>query len=208
MIGGGGHCKSAIDVIERTGLYTIAGILDRKEKVGQTVLGFPIIATDDDLDTMKKKCDCFAITVGQVKNPAARMNIYKRLGEVNATIPSIISPLAHVSAFATIGDSNIIFHHAFINAAAVIGNNCIINTGAIIEHDAVVGNHCHISTAAVLNGNVVVMDESFVGSNATVLQGITIGHRSIVGGGSVVLENVADKFIVAGVPAKQVGTNE
>ena len=208
LIGGGGHCKSSIDVILSTGLYTIAGILDRKEKVGEQVLGFAIIATDDDLDTMKKKCDCFAITVGQIKTAAARMNIYNRLKAVNADLPFIVAATAHVSSLAEIASGTMVFHHALINASVKVGENCIINSGALIEHDAIVGNHCHISTAAVLNGNVNVKDESFIGSNASILQGITIGYKSIVGAGSWVSKNVSDKTIVAGNPAKHIGTNE
>ena len=31
LIGGGGHCKSVIDVIEEENKYIIAGIVDKKE---------------------------------------------------------------------------------------------------------------------------------------------------------------------------------
>ena len=33
LIGGGGHCKSCIDVIEQENKFNITGILDVKEKV-------------------------------------------------------------------------------------------------------------------------------------------------------------------------------
>ena len=32
LIGGGGHCKSVIDVIEQENRFTIAGIIDKKLK--------------------------------------------------------------------------------------------------------------------------------------------------------------------------------
>ena len=32
LIGGGGHCRACIDVIERENKYQIAGIVDIKEK--------------------------------------------------------------------------------------------------------------------------------------------------------------------------------
>ena len=38
LIGGGGHCKSVIDVIEMEGSFEIAGIIDQKELIGQQVL--------------------------------------------------------------------------------------------------------------------------------------------------------------------------
>lgn len=43
LIGGGGHCKACIDVLERQGKYQIAGIIDTDEKVGQDIIGNQII---------------------------------------------------------------------------------------------------------------------------------------------------------------------
>ena len=42
LLGGGGHCKSVIDVAESAG-YTILGILDKPETVGQEVLQYSVI---------------------------------------------------------------------------------------------------------------------------------------------------------------------
>jgi hypothetical protein len=49
LIGGGGHFKSCIDVIEQEGIFDIAGIVDISEKRGLIVLGYPVIGTDADL---------------------------------------------------------------------------------------------------------------------------------------------------------------
>jgi hypothetical protein len=53
LIGGGGHCISCIDVIESTSKFEISGILDLRQNIGKSVLGIPIINTDDDLEKMK-----------------------------------------------------------------------------------------------------------------------------------------------------------
>lgn len=49
LIGGGGHCLSCIDVIEQEGNYQISGIVDRAEKLGQTILEYPVIGTNNGL---------------------------------------------------------------------------------------------------------------------------------------------------------------
>jgi len=49
LIGGGGHCKASIDVIEQAGTFQIAGIVDVPEKLHQKIFCYEIIATDDDL---------------------------------------------------------------------------------------------------------------------------------------------------------------
>ncbi len=38
LIGGGGHCKSVIDVIEKEGRFEIAGIIEKYEGESQTVV--------------------------------------------------------------------------------------------------------------------------------------------------------------------------
>ena len=49
LIGGGGHCKSCIDVIEMEGKYHIAGIVDVSKKLQKRILGYTIMGTDQDL---------------------------------------------------------------------------------------------------------------------------------------------------------------
>ena len=145
LIGGGGHCKSCIDVIEQQGKYLIAGIVDLSEKLHKKILNYEIIATDDDLPQLLNEYENFLITLGQIKSPDKRIRIFQTLREIGAKLPVIISPLAYVSKHAEIGDGTIIMHHSLINAGAKIGSNCIINSKALIEHDAIIEDHCHIA---------------------------------------------------------------
>ena len=39
LIGGGGHCRACIDVIEQEGRFTIAGIVDVPEKIAAQSIG-------------------------------------------------------------------------------------------------------------------------------------------------------------------------
>jgi hypothetical protein len=54
LIGGDGHCKSCIDVIEQEGRWKIGGIIDVKDKVGTKDCGYEIIGTDDDLPALRE----------------------------------------------------------------------------------------------------------------------------------------------------------
>jgi acetyltransferase-like isoleucine patch superfamily enzyme len=53
---------------------------------------------------------------------------------------------------------------------------------------------------------IVIKDNVFIGINCLILKGVTIGQGSVVGAGSVVTRNVPPNIIVAGNPAKMVGT--
>jgi len=184
LIGGGGHCKSVIDVIEQEGKFSIAGIIDKPELIGQKVLGYDIIGCDDDLQDLFKTYKYALITLGHIGLATPRVKFFHKLKQIGYTLPSVISPFAYVSKHAHIGEGNAIMHHALINANATIGDNCIINSKALIEHDAKIENHCHIATAAVINGGVHVREGTFYGSNATSKQSSQI--NGFIKAGSVV----------------------
>ncbi len=204
LIGGGGHCKSCIEVIESTNQYEIAGIIDTVEKVGEKILGYPIIGCDNDLEEIRKNYDSALVTIGQIKSASIRIKLFKKIKALNFKLPAIIAATAHVSRHASIGEGTIIMHQAMVNTDVVIGNNCIINTKALIEHDTHLGNHCHISTASVLNGNVSVGNECFVGSNSTFVNGISTVSNIFVGINSVVNKNLKEAGIYVGNPVRKI----
>jgi len=196
LIGGGGHCKSCIDVIEQEGKYQIAGIVDKSEKVGEKVLGYPIIGTDANLPTLLKTCPNVLITLGQIKSPARRIELFHELRILGAQFPTVQSPLAYVSLHADLGEGTIIMHQALVNADARIGRNCIINTKALVEHDAVIEDHCHIATAAVVNGGVRVKTGTFFGSNAVTIGYIEVGEESFINCGAKVDGDLPPRSII------------
>lgn len=55
-------------------------------------------------------------------------------------------------------------------------------------------------------GCIEIMDNVFIGSNATVLYDVRIGPNAIVAAGSVVTKDVPEGVVVAGVPAKVIGS--
>lgn len=180
LIGGGGHCRACIDVIETEGKYRIEGIVDIAQKIGETLLGYPIIADDTMLETLAKTYPNFLITLGQIRSPHQRIERYDMLGALGATFPTIVSPLAHVSRHARLGQGSIVMHHALINAGACVGENCIINSKALVEHDAQIGHSCHISTGAIVNGGCIIGEETFLGSGSVCKEGIRIPPKSFI----------------------------
>lgn len=184
LVGGGGHCISCLDVIEQEDKFQIAGIVDAN-KIGDQVLGYPVLGGDDDLPNLRKTYEYALVTVGQIKTPLTRMRLYEQLTLLGFNLPTIISPRAYVSKRAVICDGSIIMHDALINAQAEIGNNCIINTKALIEHDSKIGSHCHIATGAVINGDVTVGHGTFVGSNAVVRESVQINENFFVSSGQL-----------------------
>jgi len=204
LVGGGGHCISCIDVIELEGKYNIIGILDLPEKVGQKILGYEIIGTDEQIKDYVKTCLYFLITVGQIKSAGIRKKIFNKIKEVDGSLPVITSPQAYVSKHATIDEGTIIMHHAVVNAYAKIGKCGIINSKALVEHEAIIGDFCHISTAACINGQVTIGANSFIGSNSTISNNISVAENTVIAADSQVLKNINESGTYIGNPLKRI----
>jgi sugar O-acyltransferase (sialic acid O-acetyltransferase NeuD family) len=185
LIGGGGHCRSVIDVIEKENKYTIAGIIDLKKSIGNNIFDYTVIGSDEDLEVLFNEFKYAVVTLGHIRSNKRRKEMFFKLKEIGYFLPSVISPFAYVSDRASIDEGTVVMHHALLNSNSKVGKNCIINTKALIEHDVIVEDHCHISTASVLNGNVYVKENSFYGSNSVSKQGAIV--EDFVKLGSIVI---------------------
>ncbi|MFL9501555.1 acetyltransferase [Rhodopseudomonas palustris] len=200
LVGGGGHCKAVIDVVEKTAEWRIVGIVDSHQELAD-VLGYPVIGTDDDLPKLARGIGHALITVGQIKTSNVRYVIYRKLKDAGFLLASVVSPLAEVSSRAQLGEGTIVMHFACIGPDARIGHNTIINTRALVEHDCKVGHHCHISTGAILNGGVEVGDGTLIGSRTVIREGLAIGAGCVVSMGSSVRRSVPpDTTYIEGKP--------
>jgi sugar O-acyltransferase (sialic acid O-acetyltransferase NeuD family) len=185
LIGGGGHCKAAIDIIEEEGKFQIVGIIDKPEFFGKQILGYNVIGNDSDLKNLNKKYKYALITVGQIHSATLRLKLFKKIKNDGFYCPVIISPRSYVSSHAKINEGSIIMHDVVINPDVHIGKNCIINTKALIEHDVIIGDHCHVSTGSIINGSVEIGTGSFIGSSATIVQSMKVKDNSFVRAGVV-----------------------
>jgi len=204
LIGGGGHCKSVIDVIEEEGTYTVAGIVDKKEKLGEKISGYEVIGSDKQLPELIREFKRCLVTVGQLKSAALKKRLFRFAEEARAEIPVLVSPKAFVSKNAVLGKGTVVLHKAVVNSGALVGQNCIINSGAIVEHDSVIRDHVHIAPGSVMSGHCLVDSGSLLGSNAVMVQQTSLGENVIVGAGSVVTKSISEPGVYAGVPAKKI----
>jgi sugar O-acyltransferase (sialic acid O-acetyltransferase NeuD family) len=203
LVGGGGHCRSLIDVIEAEDRWQIAGFVDVPERRKDRVLGYAWLGSDKDLPALARKYRYFLIAAGQIGLPALREQMHRRIIKAGGKLATVFSPLARVSPHAKIGPGTVIFHHALVNAAATVGCNVIVNTAAVIEHDAEIGDFCHVSTGALVNGGCRVATGCFVGSGAVLREGVRLAAGTIIGCGAVVVRDTK-AGVHAGVPARPI----
>jgi sugar O-acyltransferase (sialic acid O-acetyltransferase NeuD family) len=207
LIGGGGHCLSVIDAIESSAQYKIIGILDQASTLGHTIADYEIVGTDEDITFYVEQKVKFVLTIGHIKNPALRIQLYEKVLAKGGEFATIVSAKATLAKTQHIGESTVILHHAVVNTAAQISQNCIINTGAIIEHNASIGKHTHISTGAIINGDCTVGTGCFVGSGTVLRNGVSIGDNIVIGAASYVNKNLIEPGIYVGNPCKLISKN-
>jgi len=195
LIGGGGHCKSVIDVAESAG-FKIAGILDTKENIGKKILDYSIVGTDNDIINYVDNA-LFLITVGQIKDASFRIMLHEKVIKAGGRFATVISRTAHVSKYAFVDEGTVVMHNAVVNSEARIGKGCIINTFSNIEHDAIIGDYCHISTGAMVNGNCEVGKGTFLGSQAVMVNGVHITEGCIIAAGTTVRKDILIKGVYA-----------
>lgn len=110
LVGGGGHCKSVIDVAESAG-YTILSIFDRPEEVSKKVLGYEIIGT--------------------VVMHQAVVNADAKIGEgciintfANIEHDVVIGDYCHISTGAMVNGGSTVAYGPFVGSQSAI-NQCV-----------------------------------------------------------------------------------
>lgn len=135
---------------------------------------------------------------------------------------------AQVREGARIGSGCIIGKNVYVDAGVVIGhrvkiqNNVSVFHGVTIEDGVFVGPHVcftndRMPRAINADGSlksdtdwevspILVRHGAALGANSTILPGVTIGRWGMVGAGSVVTRDVAEHELVAGNPARRLGS--
>lgn len=113
------------------------------------------------------------------------------------------------SAYLSIGDYTFIGRGTEIEVAkeVKIGKHCLIAPGVFVtdhNHDTTIGNP--MFQQPCIKAPVCIGDDVWIGANAVILPGVKISSGAIVAAGAVVTKDVPRNTIVAGVPAKALGT--
>ena len=203
LLGGGGHAKVLIDLINTSGQFEIFGILDPQLQIGTTLLNVPVLGDDNLLPGIYSKgIKNVCIAVGSVKDTTRRRVLFDTVKQTGFLVPYLQHPQAIiVSKNVYFSDGVQIMAGVTVQTDSRFRENTIVNTGAIIEHDCDIGSHVHICPGVLISGGCTVGDGTFIGAGATIIQGINIGECVTVAAGAVVVRDVPDRTMVKGIPA-------
>ena len=192
FIGGGGHCRSLLQMLPR---YIVAkGYTDLHpaENMPLTYLGNDSVIADNEWLHI-------AVALGSEDSLTARRRLIDKLQDGH----KFLSLIAETSVCATnteIGNGTAVMHGAIINGAK-IGKHCIINSGAIIEHGVTLGENCFVGPGAIICGGTEIGSDVIIGAGASVRNGVKICSGSVIGMGAVVVRDITEPGKYTGVPA-------
>ncbi|MFF2018153.1 acetyltransferase [Paenibacillus sp. NPDC058177] len=199
VLGGGGHAKVVIDILQAMNCYEIIGFTSfgytAKEMYGVSYLGGDEIITS----LVPDQADSFIVAVG---NNILRKKLFDWCLELGLQPINAISPFSYISPYASLGKGIVVAPGVAIHPDSKIQDNVIINTNASVDHDCFIGSHAHIAPGVTLTGNVNVNEGVMLGAKTVVIPGKSIGSWATVGAGAAVITDIQPNCTVVGVPAK------
>ena len=203
VIGGGGHAKVLIELLEETHTYELVGIIDRGLTTNEEVLGYPVLGDDKTLKAMFSMGVHKAVMgIGSRGSNFQRAKVWKKAMDLGFNFPTLIHPHSYVSPRANISEGCQILVGAVVNTDVVIAPISVINTRVVVEHECKIGLNVFIGTGSTMCGKVIVGDHSFIGANACLLPDVEIGSNCLVAAGSVLTKTFPSATNIKGVPAK------
>jgi len=205
LIGGGNQAHYTIDIIEREGKYTIAGIIDSIQEIGSERFGYKILGRQEDILEIMEK---YSVTGGVISigDNWGRSYVYEQIKSlapnfkfINAIHPSVI-----IGNNVNIGQGVVAMAGCIFNPRATIGDFTFYATGAQVEHDCVVEDFASISAGSITGGYVRIGKHSAITLGVTIMDRLEIGENTVVGSGSLVTKSLPSNVLAYGNPAKVV----
>ena len=127
----------------------------------------------------------------------------------------------HIQSGATIGKNcsfgqNVnVGNNVKIGDGVKVQNNVSIYEGVELEDNVFCGPSCVFTNVTVprakypVNGvykKTLVREGASLGANCTIVCGVTIGKNAMIAAGAVVTKDVPDNALMAGVPARRIGS--
>jgi sugar O-acyltransferase (sialic acid O-acetyltransferase NeuD family) len=206
IVGSSGHAKDIIEVVEREGRYSIAGLIDDFRAAGGQTMGYVVLGTLQNLPDAVATHGLQGLIIA-VGDNFARAQLAERAAGLCPGLPFVtaVHPHASIAREVAIGAGSVVMAGARVNPACVIGRHCILDANASLNHDCTMGDFSSLAPRVATGGRCRIGSYTAVGIGAVILQDVSIGEHSVIGAGAVVLKDVPALTICFGVPAKPAG---
>jgi sugar O-acyltransferase (sialic acid O-acetyltransferase NeuD family) len=211
VIGAGGFGRETVETVRALNAsgasWQLLGYLDDNPvRHGTVVDGTPVLGGLVELDHLPNAF--VVVCTGRPDNYVSRPRIVAALGLPPERYATIVHPTASVSSTSRIGPGSVLLAHVALTAAATVGSHVAVMPHVTITHDCVVADFATLASGVSLGGNVHVGQSAYIGAGALILESCSIGPGALVGMGGVVTQDVPDREVWVGVPARYFRTAE
>lgn len=203
VFGLGAQTKYILDNFAVSGRYQVRRILARNISAStpKDICGVPIVSwTEGSIEALRLEGVLKGIVIdSNNRTKAALMTSVKEMGFM---LVNAIHPYSTVAKTARIGCNVVINANSVVQPFSNIGSGVMVHAGVIVEHDNSIENFVNLAPGVTLAGWVHVGEAAYLYTNASVIPRRKIGSDSIVGAGAVVLNDVPDRAVAVGNPAR------
>lgn len=210
IIGSGGFGREVAWLIEDINKiskqWNLIGFIDENtDNYGKVINGYKVLGGFEFLED--KNDIYYTCAIGK---PSIRKRVIEnKCNKLNIKAATLIHPSVIMSdSFNTIGEGSIICAANILTVNIAIGKHSIINLDCTIGHDVNIADFLTIYPSSNISGNCTIGECTEIGTGTQIIQGKKIGQNCIIGAGSVVINDISDKCLAVGVPAKVLKVNE
>lgn len=213
ILGAGGFGREAADVVESVNAasgqpqWNLIGIVDdapAEENLERLRMReIPYLGTSQKLISAVER-PAYVIGIG---SPRIRKLLSNRLDAAGFPAATLVHPDASIGSHTQVGEGTVILAGARVTTNITLGRHVHINPNATIGHDSVLGDFVSMNPSSSVSGDCMVGEGALIGVHGVVLNQLSIGAWSVVGGSACVVDDVPEKSVVVGVPAREMGVN-
>ena len=202
IIGTGGLGRETLWAFQDSPATEVVGFVTRDTpEHGTEVCGLPVLGPEawllDHRDVMAVCC---------IGDPRARRQVTLGLEAEGVTFTSAVHPTVARSAHVELGTGCVVGARAVLTTQVEVSDHVVIGVGAIVSHDVRIDEFATLAPGVILAGGVQIAYGAELGAGAAVIPGRSVGRGAVVGAQAVVIEDVEPNTIVAGVPARPIGS--
>ncbi len=208
VIGGGGHGRVIIDMIEKAGELTLVGVLDAKP-AGAEVPGYSVLGPDSQIASLAEQHALEGVVIA-IGDNHVRSQVVAAVTEQAPQLkfPSVIHPSAQIAKGVQIWRGTVIMPGVVVNTGTQIGEFCILNTHCSVDHDGVLGDFSSFAPNSCAGGIVHLGEFSAVSLGANLIHNVKVGAHTVIGAGATVVSDLPSNVVAYGTPARVVRSRE
>lgn len=203
IVGAGGSGREIAWLVEEINAempqWDFFGFVD-DSATGSTVEGYPILGRPESL----LSSGVMPRVVCSIGDSSARAGVVARLEELGLEFATLVHPSVRRSRFVEIGEGSVICADSVLTTNVRVGRHVLVNIGCHIGHDSTLGDFASLMYSVNIAGEVQIGEGCYLGSSSCVINRKSIGPWTTIGAGAIVVDDIPDRVVAVGVPARTI----